>query len=147
MLSCSQEAGHARRILHQVPDVVVQIHLDQHIARQERPLDGVLLAIADLSHLAQLRAHVLQQALHALEASQRPAAYALAISTHSVHRRCFPHLSGSRRLYCHCYLCPVLLPAFTSGLNLAGAEEFEPPSSVLETDSLAVELTPLHSTH
>src|ERR1017187_2749082 len=30
-----------------------------------------------------------------------------------------------------------------SGINLAGAEGFEPPSSVLETDSLAVELTPL----
>ena len=28
-------------------------------------------------------------------------------------------------------------------LNLAGAEGFEPPSSVLETDSLTVELTPL----
>src|SRR5258708_28158368 len=27
---------------------------------------------------------------------------------------------------------------------LAGAEGFEPPSSVLETDSLTVELTPLH---
>jgi hypothetical protein len=31
----------------------------------------------------------------------------------------------------------------SSRLNLAGAEGFEPPSSVLETDSLAVELTPL----
>jgi hypothetical protein len=31
-----------------------------------------------------------------------------------------------------------------SGLNLAGAEGFEPPSSVLETDSLTVELTPLN---
>jgi hypothetical protein len=29
--------------------------------------------------------------------------------------------------------------------NLAGAEGFEPPSSVLETDSLTVELTPLNS--
>jgi hypothetical protein len=29
--------------------------------------------------------------------------------------------------------------------NLAGAEGFEPPSSVLETDSLAVELTPLNT--
>src|SRR6266481_6419783 len=29
--------------------------------------------------------------------------------------------------------------------NLAGAEGFEPPSSVLETDSLTVELTPLCS--
>ena len=28
--------------------------------------------------------------------------------------------------------------------NLAGAEGFEPPSSVLETDSLTVELTPLY---
>ena len=27
---------------------------------------------------------------------------------------------------------------------MAGAEGFEPPSSVLETDSLAVELTPLY---
>ena len=42
---------------------------------------------------------------------------------------------------------PILL--FTAGcllpavFNLAGAEGFEPPSSVLETDSLAVELTPL----
>ena len=30
-------------------------------------------------------------------------------------------------------------------MELAGAEGFEPPSSVLETDSLAIELTPLHS--
>src|ERR1035438_1527941 len=31
--------------------------------------------------------------------------------------------------------------------NLAGAEGFEPPSSVLETDSLTVELTPLKTVH
>src|SRR5215470_15854291 len=35
---------------------------------------------------------------------------------------------------------PRLLPQ-----TLAGAEGFEPPSSVLETDSLTVELTPLNS--
>src|SRR5271170_7396119 len=35
-------------------------------------------------------------------------------------------------------LGPELLPS-----TLAGAEGFEPPSSVLETDSLTVELTPL----
>ena len=29
--------------------------------------------------------------------------------------------------------------------KLAGAEGFEPPSSVLETDSLTIELTPLHT--
>jgi hypothetical protein len=32
---------------------------------------------------------------------------------------------------------------FRTRKNLAGAEGFEPPSSVLETDSLTVELTPL----
>src|SRR5579872_534790 len=32
-----------------------------------------------------------------------------------------------------------------SSKTLAGAEGFEPPSSVLETDSLTVELTPLNS--
>src|SRR5580700_9476627 len=40
--------------------------------------------------------------------------------------------------------------AVSSGLTcqiLAGAEGFEPPSSVLETDSLTVELTPLLSCH
>jgi hypothetical protein len=34
-------------------------------------------------------------------------------------------------------------PCFLVRANLAGAEGFEPPSSVLETDSLTVELTPL----
>src|SRR6476620_10613881 len=42
---------------------------------------------------------------------------------------------------------PFLSAAITPGLgrlpNLAGAEGFEPPSPVLETGSLAVELTPL----
>ena len=43
---------------------------------------------------------------------------------------------------------PAFLDCSLSGLNLypqtlAGAEGFEPPSSVLETDSLTVELTPL----
>src|SRR5580658_2754335 len=40
---------------------------------------------------------------------------------------------------------PLALPAayLLSPRTLAGAEGFEPPSSVLETDSLTVELTPL----
>src|SRR5882672_9709877 len=37
------------------------------------------------------------------------------------------------------------LSSTASLFNLAGAEGFEPPSSVLETDSLTVELTPLWS--
>src|SRR5207244_2801818 len=43
-------------------------------------------------------------------------------------------------------ILPILCPQGYAGgnlTNLAGAEGFEPPSSVLETDSLAVELTPL----
>ena len=32
-----------------MPEVVVEIHLDQHVAREEHPLNGVLLAVADLS--------------------------------------------------------------------------------------------------
>src|SRR6185503_20141689 len=40
-------------------------------------------------------------------------------------------------------LCSLLSVLYL--LNLAGAEGFEPPSSVLETDSLTVELTPLFS--
>src|SRR5450631_2408276 len=53
-----------------------------------------------------------------------------------------------RVCYC-CLRCHTSIPsrpAFSPGayqLNLAGAEGFEPPSSVLETDSLTVELTPL----
>jgi hypothetical protein len=50
----------------------------------------------------------------------------------------------ARHRYClrHWFLpCPNLFdPTFQ---NLAGAEGFEPPSPVLETGSLAVELTPL----
>jgi hypothetical protein len=40
-----------------------------------------------------------------------------------------------------------LRPAFGAGRGfmLAGAEGFEPPSPVLETGSLAVELTPLNA--
>jgi hypothetical protein len=34
-------------------------------------------------------------------------------------------------------------PVFVAKIKLAGAEGFEPPSPVLETGSLAVELTPL----
>ena len=40
-----------------------------------------------------------------------------------------------------CYLRPLAIPV--SRETMAGAEGFEPPSSVLETDSLAIELTPL----
>jgi hypothetical protein len=44
------------------------------------------------------------------------------------------------RNYC-CFCHPI--PTFLKD-QLAGAEGFEPQSSVLETDSLTVELTPLH---
>src|SRR4051812_40739905 len=52
----ADEAGDARRGLHHVPHVIAfatrteagEIHLDQDVSRQERALDGVLLAVADL---------------------------------------------------------------------------------------------------
>ena len=44
----SKEAGDARRVLDDVPEVVVEFHLDQHVAGQEDALDGVLLAVAQL---------------------------------------------------------------------------------------------------
>jgi hypothetical protein len=42
------------------------------------------------------------------------------------------------------YLNPATPTYALSLRSLAGAEGFEPPSSVLETDSLTVELTPLN---
>ena len=48
LVASSQEAGDARRVLDDVPKVVVEFHLDQHIAGQEDALDGVLLAVAQL---------------------------------------------------------------------------------------------------
>ena len=48
------------------------------------------------------------------------------------------------RLRCHASIPSRLeFSPGASHFNLAGAEGFEPPSSVLETDSLTVELTPL----
>src|ERR1700675_547689 len=47
--------------------------------------------------------------------------------------------SFSSQFPCHLTTLPVELP------KLAGAEGFEPPSPVLETGSLTVELTPLSS--
>src|SRR3954465_3171589 len=47
-------------------------------------------------------------------------------------------------------ILPFVLLAYSAlccelhSFELAGAEGLEPPSSVLETDSLAIELTPLH---
>ena len=64
---------------------------------------------------------------------------------------CFPAGSLStclRRLmlslpYCYFLLFSGMLRKLRVMLNLAGAEGFEPPSQVLETRSLTVELTPL----
>src|SRR5208283_3134389 len=47
------------------------------------------------------------------------------------------------RFYCCRHTFPLSSTAPSRASTLAGAEGFEPPSSVLETDSLTVELTPL----
>src|SRR5258706_4338038 len=76
---------------------------------------------ADLPHL---RAHVVVKTLDAL----RPG----------------PQRRRDRVLFYRCRHTFPLSSTVTL-FNLAGAEGFEPPSSVLETDSLTVELTPLCS--
>src|SRR5688500_6700836 len=75
----ADEAGHLVGVLHQVPGVVVHLHLDQHVAGKELALRHVLLAALHLDHflrrhqdLAELVAHagaidaVLESALHRL---------------------------------------------------------------------------------
>src|SRR5882757_355 len=44
----SEEAGDARSVLDDVPEIVVEFHLDQDVAWEEDALDGVLLAVAQL---------------------------------------------------------------------------------------------------
>src|SRR4029077_12448643 len=75
----ADEAGDLVRVLHQVPGVVVHLHLDQHVAREEFALGHVLLSALHLDHflnrhqdLAELVVHpgavdaILQCALHRL---------------------------------------------------------------------------------
>src|SRR5579863_4724319 len=82
----------------------------------------------DLAHFA---AHVVIESLDAI----RPGLDLVA----EVAARC-RQVRHFLRLDCHSYSLNLPLPL----KNLAGAEGFEPPSSVLETDSLTVELTPLY---
>ena len=51
MLVLAEETGHARRVLDQTDDGVVQLGLEQHIARKELALRIDLLAAANLDHL------------------------------------------------------------------------------------------------
>src|SRR5205807_3344792 len=75
----ADEARHLVGVLHQVPGVVVHLHLDEHVAREELALRHVLLAALHLDHLldghqdlAELVGHagavdaVLERALHGL---------------------------------------------------------------------------------
>src|SRR5688500_11367529 len=75
----ADEAGHLVRVLHQVPGIVVHLHLDEHVAGKELALGHVLLAALHLDHfldrhqdLAELVRHagavdpVLERALHRL---------------------------------------------------------------------------------
>src|SRR6201996_1284815 len=50
LVAGAQEARHPRGVLDHVPQVVVEIHLDQHVPRQKDPLHGALLAIHDLGY-------------------------------------------------------------------------------------------------
>src|SRR5262249_2811011 len=47
----ADEPGHLGRRAHEVPRVVRQLHLDQHVSREELLLGLALLLVADLDHL------------------------------------------------------------------------------------------------
>src|SRR5271167_1175008 len=82
-------------------------------------------------YFAHFAAHVVVERLDAL----RP-------GLHRSHECVFGH-GGHLILLSSCSVCACA--ARSSSKILAGAEGFEPPSSVLETDSLTVELTPLEA--
>src|ERR1700733_13097125 len=48
LVSRAQKPCHPRRILHHVPEIVVQIHLYQHITGEKDPFDGAFLPVEDL---------------------------------------------------------------------------------------------------
>ena len=50
LLAGADESSDARRGLHHVPDVIVHVHFNQHVAGIEHALGGVLLAAADFGH-------------------------------------------------------------------------------------------------
>src|SRR5580693_3600313 len=81
--------------------------------------------------LAHLRAHVVVKRFDPLRPGLQPVSKILAGG-----RDCVCHL-----LRFHSHTAPGLPGVLAK--NLAGAEGFEPPSPVLETGSLTVELTPL----
>ena len=47
----ADEARHARRVLHDHPGVVVQVHVDEHVAREDALLRRDLLTVLGLDHL------------------------------------------------------------------------------------------------
>src|SRR3954449_1713403 len=47
----ADEAGHARRVLHDRPRVVIQIHVDEHVAGEHALLGLHLLTVLGLDHL------------------------------------------------------------------------------------------------
>src|SRR5690606_33961798 len=61
----TNEAHHTRRLFYQVPGVVVQHHLDQHVTGEELALAATLLAAAHHHHFFSGHQHVAEQVLHA----------------------------------------------------------------------------------
>jgi hypothetical protein len=47
----ADETGHARRVLHDRPGVVIQVHVHEHVAREDALLGLHLLAVLRLDHL------------------------------------------------------------------------------------------------
>jgi hypothetical protein len=65
VLGAADETGDLVGVLHQVPGVVTHDHLDQHIAREELALGGLLLAVLDLDHFFHRHQDATELVLHA----------------------------------------------------------------------------------
>ena len=111
-----------------------EIHSEQEHRDDDHRGRGLHFFQRRRGHLLHLGAHIVVKRLDPLRPGLHPA-----------RRRML--LAAAATDICHSSLSqlPSLQPASIRPKTLAGAEGFEPPSSVLETDSLTVELTPLNS--
>ena len=128
-----------RQILEQVIDGAAngvvddpEIETEQKHGNDDHDGGGLDVLVGRRGHLLHLRANIVIESLDSLWPGLDLTADAF-VAHYCRHR--FRHLLQP-------FTAGVSLPFIASKL-LAGAEGFEPPSPVLETGSLAVELTPL----
>src|SRR4029079_7571447 len=99
----ADETGDLVGVLHQVPGVVVHLHLDQHVAREELALGHVLLAGLHLDDLFHRHEDLAELVLHAraVDAVLERARHRLLESRVGVH-----HVPTLRRFNAHVFFHP-----------------------------------------